>query len=119
MRHTLEKYKGYSPIKVNGKRIIGRSINESAKQQDEEESEEEVFLINTCHARGERNTLKEVIKSQGWKETKATGEGNILWYYTSLREIDLKILNFRKCMFNRYPRASVICRKRQFHIVLK
>jgi len=41
------------------------------------------------------NTLKEAIKFCGWKETKSTGEGNLLWYYGTLREIDSKILNYR------------------------
>lgn len=67
-----------------------------------------MFTINTCHAKGEKNTLKEVIKLEGYKETKSNGEGNLLWYYSALREIDLKILNIRQCMYNRYPRASTI-----------
>lgn len=89
---------------------ISRTISEVHKAQDED-SELDVFAINTCHARNDKSTIKEVVKITGWKETKATGEGNLLWYYSSLREIDQKILNFRNCMFNRYPRSPLICRK--------
>ncbi|CAI2385531.1 unnamed protein product [Moneuplotes crassus] len=109
------------PIKIKGKIILNRKLGRPANKLSEDESEEEekVFTINTCHAKGEKNTLKEVIKLEGYKETKSSGEGNLLWYYSALREIDLKILSIRQCMFNRYPRASTICRKRQFHILLK
>jgi hypothetical protein len=89
---------------------FNRIIAENYKTQDDKE-EPDVFSINTCHARGERFTLREVIRGAGWKETKETGEGNILWYYTALREIDQKILNYRNCMFNRYPRSHIACRK--------
>jgi len=108
LKHTLKKFQSFSPIKVKGKIIISRTINEDYKQKEEDSEEEDVFTINTCHAKGERNTLKEVIKLCGWKETKSTGEGNLQWYYGALREIDSKILNYRNCMFNRYPRASVV-----------
>ncbi|CAI2362820.1 unnamed protein product [Moneuplotes crassus] len=119
LQRTIEKYKVYSPMKIKGKVILSKPKEEIFKNEEEEEKKDEVFRINTVHAKGERNTLKEVIKLEGFKETKATGEGNLLWYYSSLREIDLKILNYRQCLFNRYPRASTICRKRQFHILLK
>ena len=99
-KHKVEKYKSYPPIKVGGKRLglnVSRTIQETriAAASDSEDEEEPTFTINTCHARNERATIREVIKQMGWKETKATGEGDLLWYYSALREIDQKILNYR------------------------
>lgn len=96
---------------------MNKTVDETNKI-NEEEDDLNVFTINTCHAKMEGKTLREVMKVCKYKETKTTGEGHLLWYCSSLREIDQKILNYRKCFFNRYPKASYICRKRQFHLLL-
>ena len=77
------------------------------------------FSINTVHSKMERPTIREVVKANRWKENRITGEGSLIWYVNSLREIDKKILNYRNCYYNRYPKSGVVCRKRQFHQLLK
>ena len=78
-----------------------------------------VFTINTVNSKTERHCLKEVIKECGWKESKSTTEGSMIWFVNPLRDIDLKVLNYKTCYFNRYPRSNVICRKRQFSILMR
>lgn len=63
--------------------------------------------------------MREVIKQSGWKESQNTNEGDMIWFVNPLRDIDLKVLNYKPCYFNKYPRANVICRKRQFAILMR
>ena len=59
------------------------------------------------------------MKLSGWKESQNTNEGDMIWFVNTLREIDLKVLNYKTWYFNKYPRANVICRKRQFAILMR
>lgn len=53
----------------------------------------------------------------GWRESNS--DGDLLWFVNSLREIDQKMIKFKTCIFNRYPRSNIICRKRQFSILMR
>lgn len=106
LKYTVEKFNTPSPIKTPIK-ALGL------------ENTGEVFSINTIHSKNERFTLKEVCRQTGWKETKSPCDGSLVWHINALKEIDMKILSYRKCFFNRYPKSHVICRKRQFHLLMR
>ena len=91
----------------------------SGRKKIEEEKKEEVFSINTTHAKMERYTLREICRQYGWKEIRNSLSGNLLWYIGPLRDIDLQILSYKKCIYNRYPKSNLICRKRQFHLLIR
>ena len=54
MKRTLDKYKSFSPMKVKGKVILNRNENEDTKEEKEDSEEEDVFVVNTCHAKSEK-----------------------------------------------------------------
>ena len=54
-----------------------------------------IFTINTVYSKTERHCIKEVVKECSWRESKSTGEGSLLWFVNPLRDIDLKILNYK------------------------
>ncbi|CAI2361594.1 unnamed protein product [Moneuplotes crassus] len=84
-----------------------------------EDEEEEVFTINTKHSKLERYTLKDICLQNEWKEVKHTISGSLMWYIGPLRDIDIKILAYKKCYFNRYPKSNLICRKSRFHSIMR
>ena len=55
----------------------------------------------------------------GWKETREPSDGSLIWYINSCKSIDHKLLNYKMCYFNRYPRSGIICRKKPFQLLIK
>ncbi|CAI2361331.1 unnamed protein product [Moneuplotes crassus] len=91
----------------------------TVRQKKMLKEEEEVFTINTRHSKLERYTLKELCRQNRWKEVHNSITGSLIWFMSALRDIDLKILAYKKCYFNRYPRANLICRKSKFHSIMR
>lgn len=66
--------------------------------------------MNTNHCRAELDTLQYVIDKNGYKESTAAGDGNILWYGLALRDHDIDVIRMRAAQVNRYPLMDVsIC----------
>jgi hypothetical protein len=62
----------------------------------------------------DRETIKYIIKKNGWKETKKPGNGMLYWFSSSLRDIDIAILKTRPAYYNRYPRIKVSAKSFNF-----
>lgn len=48
-----------------------------------------------------------MVKKFGYKESRDTGDGNMVWYGLALRDADIDFLKNRVCMINRYPLMDV------------
>lgn len=78
LAHAIEKYNSSSPTPS----IRGGSEQKTKKSRAK-------FTINTLYCRSEYDTLMHVINSHsGLKETRAIGEGSLIWYSGAMREID-------------------------------
>ena len=55
----------------------------------------------------------------GWKETREPWDGALVWFINSCKSIDHKLLNYKMCYFNRYPRSGIVWRKRPFQLLIK
>lgn len=65
------------------------------------------MIVNTNHCRQELDTVQYVIKKFGYRETRESGDGNMLWYGLALRDADIDYLKNKMCMINRYPLMDV------------
>lgn len=65
------------------------------------------LTVNTNHCRAELDTVQYVIDKNGYKETTAAGDGNILWYGLALRDHDIDVIRMRNSQVNRYPLMDV------------
>ena len=65
------------------------------------------IVINTTHCRHEVDTVQYVISKYGYRETRQTTDGNILWYGLALRDNDVELIKMKKALINRYPLMDV------------
>ena len=72
----------------------------------------DVFSINTQYCRSELETVQYVIQKCGFQET--TAQGDLYWFGLGLSDKDVKIMNKKKCYFNRYPGSEYLARKKVF-----
>lgn len=84
-----------------------------------DEEEKDVFSVNTSFSRVERHPIKEVCKIMDWKESRIETSGSLFWFIDACNQAQRKMLRDSDSWFNRYPRVSIICLKREFHILLK
>ena len=65
------------------------------------------MIVSTNHCRQELDTIQYVVKKYGYRETRESAEGNLIWYGLALRDADIDFLKNRVCMLNRYPLMDV------------
>ena len=65
------------------------------------------IVINTTHCRHEVDTVQYVISKYGYRETRQTTDGNILYYGLALRDNDVELIKMKKALINRYPLMDV------------
>lgn len=98
---------------------IAADASMALPDEDEEETKEHVFTVNTLFSRNEKHTLREVCRIMDWREATSEDEGDMYWYIDSLKEHQKLELASKTCIYNRYPKASIFCYKREFHLALK
>lgn len=54
-----------------------------------------------------------------WRESKSTKKGNLFWFIDACSSTQRQIIKSAGAIFNRYPRVSIVCMKRDFHILMK
>lgn len=67
------------------------------------------MLVNTSHCKAEVDTIQYVVRKHGYRESKESSDGNLIWYGLALRDNDIDFLRTRVCMINRYPLMDVSC----------
>jgi hypothetical protein len=70
-------------------------------------------------SRVERNPIKDVCDSMDWREAKSTKRGDLYWFIDACSETQKKMMRTSSIIFNRYPRVSIVCMKRDYHILMK
>lgn len=84
-----------------------------------EEEEKVVFSVNTAFSRCERHPVKEVCKILDWNESRSEHSGSLFWFIDAMNAAQKKMIKQNDSYFNRYPKLSIVCMKRDFHILLK
>ena len=87
--------------------------------EEEVEEEKQVFSINTAYSRCERFPVKEVWEEMDWVEARGEENGALFWFIDACSGAQRKMMKHSSAFFNRYPRFSIICMKREFHILMK
>lgn len=85
----------------------------------EPEEEKVVFSVNTTFSRCERHPVKEVCKILDWNESRTEHSGSLFWFIDAMNAAQKKMIKQNNAYFNRYPKLSIVCMKRDFHILLK
>lgn len=95
-------------------------MNEEVPVFDVDQEEiKEVFSINTVYSRIERYTIKDLCHEMDWVENRTETNGSLFWFIDAMNEVQKKFIRKTDSFFNRYPKASVVCNKREFHILIK
>ena len=85
----------------------------------DQEEIKEVFSINTLYSRVERYTLKDLCNDMDWYENRTEKKGSLFWFIDAMNDAQKKFIRQSEAYFNRYPKASVVWNKREFHILIK
>lgn len=54
-----------------------------------------------------------------WIENRTEVNGSLFWFIDAMSDVQKKFIKKSDSFFNRYPKASVVCNKREFHILIK
>lgn len=76
------------------------------------------IVVNTVHCRNEVDTVQYVISKYGYRETRVSSEGSILWYGLALRDNDVEMIKMKKALINRYPLMDHFAKKNIFCVII-